>query len=91
MPATPADFPWANIIGNLGVVGALVWYLYYNTTFTLPNMQSRFEITLDKIATRSDEAVAAEREECHARMQSLAGEVRELREKMLSFHPNAGK
>lgn len=30
------------IISSLGVVGALVWYLYHNTTKTIPEMQQRY-------------------------------------------------
>lgn len=39
------------IISSLGVVGALVWYLYHNTTTTIPG--------LTKLYTESQEKVAA--------------------------------
>ena len=40
-----------SLIGNLGIVGILVWYLYYHTTHTYPQMLDKF--------SRVEEAIRA--------------------------------
>jgi len=38
------------IISSLGVVGALVWYLYHNTTTTIPNLTKLYTDSQEKVA-----------------------------------------
>lgn len=40
-----------DIISSLGVVGALVWYLYHNTTTTIPNLTKLYTESQEKVAT----------------------------------------
>lgn len=43
------------IIGQIGVVGVLVWYLYHTTTKTLPDLEDRHSKTIEDITkTHSD-------------------------------------
>lgn len=50
-----------SIVSTLGVVGALVWYLYHNTTKTIPEMQKQYLDSQEKIIekhTSSQERIA---------------------------------
>jgi hypothetical protein len=38
------------ILSTLGVVGALVWHLYYNTTTTLPNLTKQYTDSQERIS-----------------------------------------
>lgn len=40
------------IVSSLGVVGALVWYLYFNTTTTIPNLTKQYTESQEKVATK---------------------------------------
>jgi predicted PurR-regulated permease PerM len=40
------------IVSSLGVVGALVWYLYHNTTTTIPNLTKQYTDSQEKVATK---------------------------------------
>ena len=39
----------ASLIGNLGVVGILVWHLWYHTTHSYPRMMDKFADEVEKI------------------------------------------
>lgn len=39
---------WEAVIANLGVAAVLAWYLYYNTTKTLPGMLQAFRDELNQ-------------------------------------------
>lgn len=38
-----------SLIGNLGVMGVLIWHMWYHTTKTYPGMLDKFGAELDKI------------------------------------------
>ena len=42
----------STLVSSLGVVGALVWYLYHNTTTTIPNLTQQFTDSQEKISDR---------------------------------------
>jgi hypothetical protein len=61
-----------SLVSTLGIVGALVWYLYHNTTKTIPDITaqytqsqervaSKFAETQDKISDRFASTLADER------------------------------
>ena len=45
---------WTAIFTNLGVSGVLAWYLYYNTTCTLPAMLQAFRDELEHERAQRD-------------------------------------
>jgi predicted PurR-regulated permease PerM len=51
----------ASITSSLGVVGALVWYLYHNTTRTIPDLTDRYTSSIDKISQNFAETLKEER------------------------------
>lgn len=38
---------WESLASNLGIASVLAWYLYYNTTVTLPGMLQAFRDELE--------------------------------------------
>lgn len=42
----------STLVSSLGVVGALVWYLYHNTTKTIPDLTKQFTESQEKIANK---------------------------------------
>ena len=42
----------SSIVSSLGVVGALVWYLYHNTTTTIPNLTKQYTESQEKVASK---------------------------------------
>jgi predicted PurR-regulated permease PerM len=70
------------IVSSIGVVGALVWYMYHNTTTTIPNLTKqytesqervaeRFATTQEKIATNFAETLKEERDYRKQEIQAL--------------------
>jgi predicted PurR-regulated permease PerM len=39
-----------SLVSTLGIVGALVWYLYHNTTQTIPNLTKQYTESQEKVA-----------------------------------------
>lgn len=46
---TPVDAGIGNLVGNLGIMGVLVWHLWYHTTRTYPEMLAKFEAETGKM------------------------------------------
>lgn len=70
------------VISSLGVVGALVWYMYHNTTTTIPNLtkqytesqertSNHFADTQKQIATHFTETLKEERDYRRQEIQAL--------------------
>jgi hypothetical protein len=70
------------LIGSLGAAGALVWYMYYNTTSTIPGIikqytesqertSANFANTQEKIATHFTETLKEERDYRRQEIQAL--------------------
>ena len=66
------DTGLGSLIGNIGIVGVLVWHLWYHTTRSYPNMLDKFGIELEKMR-------AAFRHEQEAQRVADAAEQAELR------------
>jgi predicted PurR-regulated permease PerM len=77
----------STIVSSLGVVGALVWYMYHNTTTTIPNLtqqytetqerlSEKFADTQEKITTNFAETLREEREYRKQEIQSLQQWIR---------------
>ena len=49
------------VISSLGVVGALVWYLYFNTTVTIPGLTKTHSEAMEKIADNFSNTLMEER------------------------------
>jgi len=71
-----------SLVSTIGVVGALVWYLYHNTTNTIPDLTrqytqsqekvaQKFAETQDKISERFSSALADERNYRKQEIQAL--------------------
>lgn len=45
------------IIGQFGVLGVLIWYLYYTTTKTLPELNKIHNEQLDKVVAVHDQSI----------------------------------
>jgi len=50
-----------SVVSSLGVVGALVWYLYHNTTKTIPDLTDRYTKSIDKISDNFSSTLREER------------------------------
>lgn len=46
----------STIVSSLGVVGALVWYMYHNTTTTIPNLTKQYTESQEKVAAKFADA-----------------------------------
>ena len=68
-----------SIISSLGVVGALVWYLYHNTTKTIPDLTEKYTRTNETIANKFTETLKEERayrkEEIRSLQQWISSEA----------------
>jgi len=40
------------LISSLGVVGAMVWYLYHTTTTTIPNLTKQYTDSQEKVSEK---------------------------------------
>lgn len=54
---TPAFDGWGAIVGQLGVVAVLVWYLYYTTTVAFPRMSQSHADQTQKLVDCHDETI----------------------------------
>jgi len=48
---------WAGIIGQLGVVAALVWYLWYRTSVADPKRDAESWSRIDQLTQRHDDTI----------------------------------
>jgi hypothetical protein len=51
------------VISSLGVVGALVWYLWHNTTVTIPGLTKTHSDAMEKITEKFSVSLADERKQ----------------------------
>lgn len=51
------------LVSSLGVVGALVWYLYHNTTRTIPDLTKQHSDTMKEISNNFTGNLRGEREQ----------------------------
>jgi predicted PurR-regulated permease PerM len=40
----------STLVSSLGVVGALIWYLYHNTTTTIPNLTKQYTESQERVS-----------------------------------------
>lgn len=74
--AVPSVLPdLGQIVANLGVVGTLVWYLYHNTTKTIPDLTDKYTKAIDEMNERHLQSLVEERE----RFAKVLAEEREFR------------
>ena len=45
------------LVTHLGVLGALVWYMYYTTAVTLPNLTVKHTEEYNKLSSEHQEAI----------------------------------
>lgn len=60
-----------SLISSLGVVGALVWYLYFNTSKTIPELVRQHSETMDKISNNFTSNLREEREQRRQELELL--------------------
>jgi hypothetical protein len=51
-----------SLCGSLGVTGTLVWYLYWTTTKTIPDLTEKHANSMDKITDKFSDTLREERE-----------------------------
>ena len=51
------------VISSLGVVGALVWYLWHNTTVTIPGLTKTHSDAMEKITDKFSISLSEERKQ----------------------------
>jgi low affinity Fe/Cu permease len=61
----------ASLVSSLGVVGALVWYLYYNTSVTIPNLTKEHTTAIQNIANSFTASLKEERETRRVELKEL--------------------
>ena len=60
-----------SLVSTLGVVGALVWYLYHNTTKTIPDLTDKYTKANESIANKFSETLKEERQYRREEIDSL--------------------
>jgi hypothetical protein len=61
----------ATLASSLGVVGALVWYLYYTTSKTLPGIVKEHRESIAEVTNKFSDTLRDEREHRTREMQQL--------------------
>jgi predicted PurR-regulated permease PerM len=64
-----------SLASTLGVVGALVWYLYHNTTKTIPDLTKQYTESQEKVAQKFAET----QDKISDRFSSTLSEERQYR------------
>jgi hypothetical protein len=65
-----------SLVSTLGVVGALVWYLYHNTTKTIPDLTDKYTKANENIATKFSDTLKEERNYRREEIDSLKTWIR---------------
>ena len=60
IPAPTSE--WAGLIGQMGIGGVLVWYLYYTTSVLMPRLHEQHQAAIDVIINQFREDLRLERE-----------------------------
>lgn len=60
-----------SLVSSLGVVGALVWYLYYNTSVTIPNLTKEHTAAIQHVADSFTTSLKEERESRRVELKEL--------------------
>lgn len=72
-----------SLISNLGIIGVLIWFLYYHTTHSYPQMLDRFSTELDKLRKTFEDDQSKQRDaflvEQAAQRLFASTETKELR------------
>jgi hypothetical protein len=58
----PPASDWAGLVGQLGIGGILVWYLYYTTSVLMPKIHDQHHSAISEIVTQFREDLRLERE-----------------------------
>lgn len=66
-----------SLVGTLGVTGALVWYLYFTTSKTIPSLTKTHSETLDKITEKFGDTLKEEREYRRQESESMKRFIKE--------------
>jgi hypothetical protein len=70
----PPASDWAGLVGQMGIGGILVWYLYYTTSVLLPRIHDQHQKAITVIVDQFREDLRLEREQSKA----MHGDLREL-------------
>lgn len=73
-------FNWATVAGQLGVVSALMWYLWYRTSVADPKKDAETWSRIDQLTQRHDDTI---RETVDKFDQSLTAERQARREDLV--------
>jgi len=72
IPAPASD--WAGLVGQLGIGGILVWYLYFTTSVLLPRIHDQHQAAIKDIVSQFRDDLRLEREAS----QAIHEDLREL-------------
>ena len=72
----------SGLISTLGIGGALVWYLYYTTSVTMPKRDEHYSKVLTEITSNFTESLREEREFRRVETQEMKAIIRESRCRM---------
>lgn len=50
-----------SLVSTVGVTGALVWYLYHNTTRTIPDLTEKYTRSMEKVSDEFSSTLKEER------------------------------
>ncbi len=65
------DINIGTLVGNLGIVGVLVWHMWYHTTKTYPMMIDRFSVEAEKLRTTFEKEQEASRRSAEKEMTEM--------------------
>lgn len=80
------------LVGQLGVAGVLVWYLYHTTTKTIPELTAAHNETMNNIVNKfSDTLRVTVEDERKAREKEIESERRSREKELASVQSAMGK
>lgn len=70
-PAPIVDSGITMLVGNLGIMGVLVWHLWYHTTHSYPSMLEKFSLELKLMREAFQREQDRSREHCGAEVSAI--------------------
>jgi thiamine phosphate synthase YjbQ (UPF0047 family) len=72
----------SGLVTSFGIGGALVWYMYYTTSVTIPKLNEHNSSVLKEITSNFTESLKEEREFRRAETSDMKAMIREARCRM---------
>lgn len=68
------------LVGNLGVIGVLIWYLWHSTTHSYPRMQAAFSQEMERQRTAHASEMAEMRQMLMTALQGMRTAVHDVKD-----------